>query len=135
MKKYVFLIVAMLLISIVAVHAEGIDLSGMTTEELYALNLAIVDEISSRGQDNEYCFFPGEYIIGEEIDPGRYVFTCIRITGSDGYGFIDLRKDPNDNNSTLDIEKLEGGDIYSMNLSEGNLLKVDRIIIAATKTK
>lgn len=135
MKKIVLLIVALFIVSIMAANADGIDLSGMTTEELYNLNISVIDEIASRGEDEKHCFFPGEYVVGDEIESGRFVFTCIRIVGSDGYGFLELREDPNDNNSTIDVEQLQEESMYSMKLSDGNLLKVDRVIVIATKTK
>lgn len=133
MKKLVLLIVALLLVLVISVSAEGIDLSGMSDEDLCALEIAIVDELGSRGTNSTQCFFPGEYIVGDEIDPGRYVFTGVELTSSDGYGYVVLREDATNNDSTIDIEQLFEGDKYSMKLSDGNLFKVDRIVVVATR--
>ncbi len=129
MKKLVLLIVTLLLVLVISVSAEGIDLSVFTIEELYKLKLDLCEELSNRGENLDNCFYPGEYIVGDEIPSGRYVFKCIDLFENENQGYLVLRADPNNKNSTIDIQDMRVGETYSMKLDNGNLLKIDRIIV------
>ena len=72
MKKLVLLIAALLLVSIMAAHAEGIDLSGMSDEDISSLYDELVNEMSSRGVLKSGDLIPGEYIVGKDIAAGSY---------------------------------------------------------------
>lgn len=76
MKKLAVLVVAVVLLLGVAL-ADGMDLSGMTIDELIALKTQIVGELMSRSEIKSVQVPPGEYICGVDIPAGSYKITAI----------------------------------------------------------
>lgn len=75
MKKLVLLIVALLLVSIMVVHAEEIDLSGMSDSEISSLYNSIIQEMLDRGITKSGDLSEGHYIVGQDIRAGSYSFS------------------------------------------------------------
>ena len=116
MKKLVLLIVALLLVSVISVSAEGIDLSGMTTEELIELNLQISKELHSRNLAESQYLYQGMYEVGKDIEPGRYVFKSEKvIENKREYGEIYLSEEHQRPQGT----RMQAGDEWSARLNEG----------------
>lgn len=62
--------------------ADGIDLKGMTDDELVSLLDAVNREIADRGIRRTAVLSKGAYIAGRDLPAGSYVYTCLA-TGSD----------------------------------------------------
>lgn len=119
MKKLVLLIVSLLLVSVMAVHAEGIDLSRMTTEELIELDLLISEELHSRNESGNKYLYQGAYTVGEDFEEGRYVFKCEKvIENKRGYGEIYFRNE----HERPQGAQMQQGDEWSARLTDGTTL-------------
>lgn len=119
MKKLVLLIVALLLVSIMAVRAEEIDLSGMTTKELIELDLQISEELHSRDEYDSKYLYQGAYTVGEDLEEGRYVFKCEKvIENKRGYGEIYLQQ----THERPQGARMLSGDEWSARLTAGSTL-------------
>ena len=78
MKKALALTL-ILLIAAIPVLAEGWDFASMTIDELIELRNSIMDELRSRIGSLDSTHVPaGTYVVGEDIDPGKYVFFWIK---------------------------------------------------------
>lgn len=84
MKKLIALLLVSLLALCPAAMAEGIDLKGMTLDELIALHAAIDAEIDARIGCEPSLIAGGVYTAGETIKTGVYVITCTNAYGEDG---------------------------------------------------
>jgi hypothetical protein len=132
MKKLVLLIVALLLVSIVVVHAEGIDLSEMTTEELIELDLAITEELRGRDTIVENYLYQGKYVVGEDFEEGRYLLKCSKVLNDrDGYGSISVYTDGRGN----DHANLMLNHEWSVDLRNSDILKLMFIECSIVKIK
>lgn len=75
MKKLItILVIALLLIAVQSAVADT-GLSSMTTEELIALKLNILNELMDRGELKEIVVPSGVYVVGEHIPAGEYSVT------------------------------------------------------------
>lgn len=74
-----------------AYEALGIDLSGMTDEEIVALLEQVNGELVSRHIEKTATLPSGAYIVGEDIPAGRYLYTCLA-TGSE-WGNVTIKED------------------------------------------
>ena len=116
MKKLVLLVVALLLVSIAAVHAAGIDLSRMSDEELTELAIQINEELHSRNLSESQYLYQGMYEVGKDIEPGRYVFKSEKvIENKREYGEIYLSEEHQRPQGT----RMQAGDEWSARLNEG----------------
>ena len=70
-----------LLVCLGAAAAEGIDLAGLSDEELLGLMAQVQEEIVDRHIAGTADFFAGTYIAGRELPAGSYIFLC-KATGS-----------------------------------------------------
>lgn len=64
--------------------AESINLTELSVEELIDLELSIQGEIANRDTENSHILYSGYYIVGEDIEAGRYkayVLKCDREEG------------------------------------------------------
>ena len=108
MKNLVLLILALLLVSIMAVHAEGIDLSGMSDEEIIQLYEMVSQEMTDRNLTKSADLQEGDYVIGVDIKQGSYVFS----TATDHYSayYVFKSQDSYDAYSELQTEDSIGVD-------------------------
>lgn len=90
MKRFLVFLVALSLF-VTCAFAEGIDLEGMTTDDLVALQAAVNAELAKRNFAEKEVIVPaGTYIIGEDIPAGCYTLCStddlvrIDITGGKG---------------------------------------------------
>ena len=83
MKKAMVLFVVMALVACAAAAvAEGIDLSGLTDDEIVTLMDRVREEMVARHIEGTATLASGTYIAGRDIPAGSYVFTCMA-TGDD----------------------------------------------------
>lgn len=78
MKKYLGLLLAVLLLLPVFANAE-VDVKALSTDELLALRVSIVDELMARGEMKSANVPAGEYVVGEDIPAGSYSITTDQI--------------------------------------------------------
>lgn len=74
MKKFLRFFLAVLLLLPVFASAE-VDIKALSTEELLALRVSIVDELMARGEMKSANVPAGEYVVGEDIPAGSYSIT------------------------------------------------------------
>ena len=141
MKKLCLVLLFVLLFSTVWGIAEGIDLSGMSFEELQDLRDRIDDELYSRKDLGEELLTEGNYLVGDTIEAGQYIITAKEVyfyrntvthySNTDGKGLeVDF--------GTLNV--LE--DFYLMTdeqcrvkLEDGEILKIDDGVSIMRKIK
>ena len=75
------LLCALLIVSLFlpALAVAEVDVKALSTEELIALRLSIVQELMDRGEMKSATVPTGEYIIGEDIPAGSYSVTTDQI--------------------------------------------------------
>jgi len=78
MKKFLGFLFAVLLLLPIFASAE-VDVKSLSTEELLALRVSIVDELMARGEMKSAKVPAGEYIVGEDIPAGSYSITTDQI--------------------------------------------------------
>ena len=122
MKKVAALIAVMLVMSIVAC-AEGVDLSSYSIDDLINLKTAIDQELIDRNYEGGFYLNPGIYVIGEDIEAGRYTFRCVRLMKKWASGGIGLFESVEDEKPYEDCV-LRPGDEDSSRLVEGHILKI-----------
>ena len=71
MKKIVALVLAVILMCGVAL-ADGVDLSGMSLEELLVLQKDVSLEVNRRLNNGATPISAGEYVVGKDIKAGTY---------------------------------------------------------------
>ena len=77
MKRF-WILMAVLVLSCFPAFAEEIDISGMDLETKLALHARLDESIA----EDLHCLldmdtiYQGEYLVGKDIAPGRYLFTC-----------------------------------------------------------
>lgn len=73
MKKFLGFLLAVLLLPVFA--SAEVDVKALSTEELLALRVSIVDELMARGEMKSANVPAGEYVVGEDIPAGSYSIT------------------------------------------------------------
>jgi len=71
MKKFLGFLFAVLLLLPIFASAE-VDVKSLSTEELLALRVSIVDEQMARGEMKSANVPAGEYVVGDDIPAGSY---------------------------------------------------------------
>lgn len=103
MKKLIIsILIAALLIG--CAHAEALDYTAMTDDELITVYENVRQELQDRNimPASERTLRDGKYVIGRDIAPGLYTITCIATTGEsagDAYGSLGSMMDSLDGNS------------------------------------
>lgn len=74
MKKFLMILVCLILVSTVAI-GEAVDFSSMSDEELEGLYASILIEMDSRKLGNGVLVPEGEYVVGIDIPVGDYLIS------------------------------------------------------------
>lgn len=115
MKKLVLLCCCILLTF--SCFAEAINLDSMTDEELFRLKDLVVSEINRRGLLNDWIY-PGNYIVGTDIKPGKYILTGIS-SKTANYKIIEV-----DTDEWLHVLSINYGEQWLIELEEGTELYI-----------
>ena len=92
MRKWIAFMVALAIAACIGCAlAENIDLSGLSDDELLALENRIQAEIVARRIEGVAALPAGAYIAGKDVPVGTYILTCLA-TGDD-WGNITIRAD------------------------------------------
>ena len=81
MKRFFVYFLLMLVLIPVGI-CESVDVESLSDSELESVMLSIQKEMVSRGivrelEEGEYVLHTGEYIVGKDIAPGRYILSPI----------------------------------------------------------
>lgn len=122
MKKFlgIFLVLSMF---IIPAFAEGMDLSSMSMDELYALRVALNSEISSRLLGETTAIYSGKYVVGEDIKPGTYVLYADMPSAK----YVTIKITWPDKNHESIFEQIKINESFYLNLEEGSVLDLDGI--------
>lgn len=129
MKRFLAIILVMITLSVSAC-AEGIDLEDLSLSELLSLHeqldIAIENEIECRLDENS--IYQGVYIVGEDIAPGYYLFTCIEDMHDEGDFdfFYELyeTKEAYDKHSRSMFDRFNSGESVQIELVDGMVLRI-----------
>lgn len=130
MKKLVLLI-TMLLVSVIVVHAEGVDLKAMSDGEISNLYDSVIQEMLDRGITKSGDLPEGHYVVGQDIRAGSYTFSTV----ADGYTRYYVFKDSElfkiyEELSSVAQLMIEGETVFSddpdkVDLKDGQVLSVE----------
>lgn len=126
MKKFVAVIsILALLFCHVSAFAEGIDLENMETQELIDLQAEIQKLLLERDPMNNAILYPGDYLVGEDIEAGSYLIQSI-----DSDEWSDLCVDINDGETgeNLKFQVIRDGKMAQFRLEEGQILVITNAI-------
>lgn len=73
MKKIICCLVLIYFVFVSIAFADELDLESMSLEELLDLQIRVQESIAFKDQYNELVYYPGEYEIGKNIEPGTYI--------------------------------------------------------------
>ncbi len=119
-KIVVMMVMLIMLVALVPAHAESIDLEALSLDELVSLRNRITDIISTRTVSSENEIYSGEYIVGEDIKPGKYILTFVRLVEDCSHGKVSLlHKDESGKYYYDDVVGLSIGEEYYLDLTEG----------------
>lgn len=129
MKKILVIVIAAFMLCSTAL-CEEIDLSSMNLEDLLALHTRIDEAINEEltcllDTDNIY---QGVYVVGKDIAPGYYLFTCIIDEQDDGnfdffYELYDSEETYAAHNRSM-FDRFNCGTSAQLNLQDGMVLRI-----------
>lgn len=132
MKK-IFALMLMLAMIVTPVFAEGLDLAGMSFEELTELKQAVDNEYFARPESEPKVLQPGLYTVGKDIAAGTY-HVIVADFGASTNAFLYLYADQaaydDGHESTLDILSLPDRDVLGPSLEDGNVLDIEYLACA-----
>lgn len=129
MKKFLALVMAMLYLS-APVVAEEIDFSGMDLRSLLALHeqldSLIEEQLECRLDENS--IYQGVYVIGKDILPGYYLFTCIEDRHDEGnfdffYELYESEDAYTKHNRSM-FDRFNVGESVQLDLQDGMVLRI-----------
>lgn len=125
LRKFLVILVSMLMLCSVCLAEVDIDVSSLTIEELLELRKMVSTELNMRLQVTDDVFYPYDYIVGEHIPAGGYLVTCVEVTGDYDYGTIAAWAEGESNWNCYVVEYPEAGDTYCIILEEGDTLRLN----------
>ncbi len=135
MKKFLFVLVVLLLVSIaipVLASTDGFDLSSMSLEDLLGLRNAVDEEIRTRVSQPSAALYNGKYTVGKDVRSGRFMLTVIQPVvdewDDEAYVYIEFADGEHDTLS------LHAGESTILDLTEGAVITV-KDVISATLTE
>ena len=129
MKKFIALVLAMLCLS-APVVAEEIDLSGMDLRSMLALHerldSLIEEQLECRLDENS--IYQGVYVVGKDILPGYYLFTCIEDRHDEGnfdffYELYESEETYAKHNRSM-FDRFNVGESVQLDLQDGMVLRI-----------
>lgn len=135
MKKFSLLLVLVLLLSVFSAFAEGIDLSGMSLDELVELDFELQQRIVELDESKGEYVYPGEYNEGRDLESGSYLLRCIRLMPDAEEMYITIHDSTGNDYELVDITDMSIGDEYRISLEEGYQLIIEDGVCAKVKIK
>lgn len=136
MKKFLSVLILVLLLFSTSAGAESIDLESMSMDELIAIKNAVTDEIYSRLDFSfeDTKIGAGYYLVGEDIKAGKYEFICTSAETeslssgqewSQGIVCVVSSVDE-DAEKVVEFGEIQVGEKYKFELEEGQVLVIVR---------
>lgn len=127
MTKIVALMLCLVLF-ITPVFAETIDLSSMSDDELLDMYHAIWTEMDKRAIEKSDYIYPGKYMVGRDILPGRYVIKYEATETSHFWiaVFTYLDEEHFSSDEYAEGYNLVDGDEVFLDLQDGIVLTIDK---------
>lgn len=116
MRKFVVLLLTIMLFAVPVLASDTIDLKSMSDKDLLKLQENVQTEIKDRGIDRGSEILMGRYIVGTDIKPGKYEFT-----GSKKKPCVSIF---DENGKLKDAEILSNDESMYAGLSDGYTLEV-----------
>lgn len=136
MKKFLSVLILVLLLFSTSAGAESIDLESMSMDELIAIKNAVTDEIYSRLDFSfeDTKIGAGYYLVGEDIKAGKYEFICTSAeTGSLSSGkewsqgiVCVVSSVDEDAEKVVEFGEIQVGEKYKFELEEEQVLVIVR---------
>ena len=125
MKKLMAFILVIASLSCFA-FAEGIDLGGMSINELYKLQESVDSEIRSRINcaESSNDIHTGVYVVGEDIKSGRFILTVSTNDTFEYYLYKDEASKKNNDYIQYGWMYLDAGKTVECNLKDGMILYI-----------
>ena len=141
MKKFLTVIsILSLVFCSISGLSEGIDLKSMSDEELIGLVSSALTEAAERNVILDTFYWPGDYTVGEDLEPGEYLITYVK--RADPYKTVgtiavyESEESYNDSKSgELYLENMSEGGTQMMKLSEKNYVRVLEGIMSFNKLR
>ena len=136
MKKILCIVLAAALFGCLATPAlsEGIDLSGLSWDELIALKAQINQELTTRDQWQEVEVPQGLWVVGEDIPEGMWTVVCNAGAAVVKWGYslregeqrVDVLKRPSDTASVFSAADAQPGarTQYTLEAKKGMYIEV-----------
>lgn len=128
MKRILSIILVVLVLSVPA-FAEDLDLKTMNYEQLAELKQAVDNEYYARPEAAPKVLAPGNYIVGEDIQPGIY-YVCVNSyefnqDANAWFGIYESRETYDDGSGTLWNDYISLNDQAScVNLKKDNMVRI-----------
>ncbi|MBQ8707903.1 MAG: hypothetical protein IJ523_07440 [Succinivibrionaceae bacterium] len=123
--KRILAVIMILMAFSVAAFAEEIDLASMSTKELLALHESLDSILEERFSCQLDVIYPGDYIVGQDIKEGSYVFSCTKV-GMANFWILTTYATEDDyaNRNSLARQNLQVNGQAQINLTDGMVLSV-----------
>lgn len=134
-KMLVLMVVCLMGISLIGCKEQKV----IQLEETESKNIGAVNADTSWYTKDGSAITNGMYVVGDDMVPGNYTFTC-----NDGYGFVAIFETKDDyvsyhesrrgtigeqdeaiTKNVLDVDYLNEGEVYSVRVDEGFVVLVD----------
>ena len=136
MKRFISVVLAVVLVGSLAapVFSDGIDLSGLSWDELIALKAQINQELTTRDQWQEVEVPQGLWVVGEDIPEGMWTVVCNAGAAVVKWGYslregeqrVDVLKSPSDTASVFSAADAQPGarTQYTLEAKKGMYIEV-----------
>ena len=120
-----FLLIVMLVLYSISGFTEsnGMDLTTWSFQELMEMKTRIDAELFSRPEANALRLPMGDYLVGRDLQPGRYNLCCVD-PSKYGDAHVEVYETKDKEKTITDIYVRVEGPNYSISIDNGNLLEV-----------
>lgn len=133
MKRVILFILALAIVCAVIGHAEQttkFDFSALTDSELIDAKVLLDREFTQRSIKAGSVMYPGDYVAGQDFEPGRYTINCVECINGRDYGYIATFNTEN----RLDLyERFEEDYTFSYNFENGSYIRIETGVVVLTK--
>lgn len=120
-------------------ETQDLYLSDLDDVELYSLFNNVKNELAKRSFFDQETLWPGDYVVGIDIEPGRYSFTCIEVASPDREeGDIEMHPSVSDDRNIgyakfFGNNSFDAGEEQRVELCDGEVLAIRYAIFLPVK--
>ena len=115
MKKIAVLLIALMSFANSICISEDYDLTSFSDSELLNLVSKIQDEMYSRNNFADNVFWPGQYIVGVDIDEGYYSIECVELLDDNDHAVMYVYKNINEIDDSYNRDKMSDSLSFELN--------------------